>query len=488
MALFGHKRKFIPAGARKSRARLGVLILTMMAALVALAAMPAFAHGVGTGVKGANGNSTGGGGNYGTVKLHTNGDCTQVNAEFLNHGGVCDPDPDDEDDPLADPRHVPHLPCDDIQLIGIEMNYASDTYTIDVIPPTGDHKQVYPTATTSGTWNYDKTAGGEQVMDVIDVETLVANAIAAGAEAHPIQGYHFKLQFTQAPQKHKTFWVHCNAPEVTPSPSPSSSPSPEGSPSPESSPSPEGSPSPEVCPAADQMIVSHSFLINGTTELDDISGKLNPGDHVKAIFTLAAGCSNQQLSLISYKAPSATFDENTADQQTVFDSDTGFFNAGEGSLEVDVPGCFFQVDFVRGPVIEHLGNGHFYGDMKIDWDNGGTETCEEVQPSPSSSPTPEGSPSPESSPSPEGSPSPESSPSPEGSPSPTGDVSPEASASPSESASSSPSPLSGVLGASGAEAPNTGHGDWIQGGFIALLLVIAGVIALAAFREKKAKS
>ena len=42
------------------------------------------------------------------------------------------------------------------------------------------------------------------------MRTLIANAAARGdTAAH--QGYHFKLQLSQDPQKHKTFWVRCTA-------------------------------------------------------------------------------------------------------------------------------------------------------------------------------------------------------------------------------------------------------------------------------------
>ena len=494
MKLFGQRRRFIKSADRQSRGRFASVGGLALFAAVALGAAPALACIGGTGTasdttsdRGTNGNSQGGGGNFGTVKLQTAGNCADVNAEFLNHGGVCAP-ADITDNESDTPRHVPHLPCADIGLVGINMRDAAGTYTIDSIPPTGNQNQVYADATHAAHWAYNKTTGGEQVMDVINVQTLVANAIAAGAEAHPIQGYHFKLQFVQAPQKHKTFWVHCNAPVVTPSPTPT------GSPSPESSPSPEGSPSPAVCPDADHMITSHSYLINGVTAVNDLTGNVHQGDHVKVNFTLAAGCDNQQLSLVAYTAPGPTFDVNTASQQTVFSQDTGSFSAGDNSLEVNVPSCFFQVDFVRGPVIEHLGPGHLYSTSGslIDADNGGTEACEGVQPSPTptGSPSPEGSPSPDSSPSPDGSPSPAASASPSGSPS----------SSPSGSASSSPSPAGGTEGNNGGTgpngqvlaasvtAPNTGHSDWVQGVVIAMAMVIGGTMLVVATTRRKLQS
>lgn len=115
-------------------------------------------------------------------------------------------------------QHIPHFEnCDDINLWGNGMTEASGEYTIDSIPPTSDggFDQVYPTDSTSEPWTYDTAAGGNQVMSVVDTEILVANAISAGAVAHEQQGYHFKLQYQQNPQKHKVFWVKCEPEELT---------------------------------------------------------------------------------------------------------------------------------------------------------------------------------------------------------------------------------------------------------------------------------
>ena len=213
--------------------------------------------GAGANLKGTNGNSAGGGGNFGDVYLHTAGNCADVNAEFLNHGGVCNEPP--TADETATPRHTPHLPCADIELMGSKMRDASGQYAIDLLAPStpdggnGVGPQVYLSPAQLAQWHYDQAAGAadRQVMDVINVATLIQNAVAAGAEQHPIQGYHFKLQLVQAPQKHKTFWVHCNPPPGSPSPvvNPSGSPSPEASPTPRGTPEPEGSPTPKGTPS-----------------------------------------------------------------------------------------------------------------------------------------------------------------------------------------------------------------------------------------------
>lgn len=101
-------------------------------------------------------------------------------------------------------------------------------------------------------------------------------------------------------------------------------------------------------------------------------------------FTVAADC-NVQLSLVSYKAPAATFSESDADQQVIFDTATATLAAGPHSLSVSVPNCFFQVDFVFGAAIAHLGpagSGNFYSAQGrlISAVNGGTMACAAAAP------------------------------------------------------------------------------------------------------------
>jgi hypothetical protein len=102
-------------------------------------------------------------------------------------------------------EHDPHLACADINVWGNGLADGSGTYVVDGWPPSGTQEQVYP---TTG-WAYNTAAGGDQVTSVISVQTLIANAVAAGDVAQAQQGFHFKLQFSQDPQKHKTFWVNC---------------------------------------------------------------------------------------------------------------------------------------------------------------------------------------------------------------------------------------------------------------------------------------
>jgi len=104
----------------------------------------------------------------------------------------------------------PHLACQNINLWGDDVADSSGTYTIDGWPPSGLQEQDY-----ASTWSYNQSTGGAQVMDVISVSTLIDNAIANADAPVNGQGFHFKLQFSADPQKHKTFWVNCQVPTIT---------------------------------------------------------------------------------------------------------------------------------------------------------------------------------------------------------------------------------------------------------------------------------
>lgn len=138
----------------------------------------------------------------------------------------------------------------------------------------------------------------------------------------------------------------------------------------------------EGCESETAAIGSRSFdIVSGTTTttVSDMTGNVVEGSTVTVTFTVAEGCT-VPASLVAYQAPAPTFDATTADQQVVFDSDTGTFGPGQHTMTVTVPGCYFQVDFVRGAVIEQLGpagSDNFYGvqGRLIDADNGGTQSC-----------------------------------------------------------------------------------------------------------------
>jgi hypothetical protein len=136
----------------------------------------------------------------------------------------------------------PHLACQDINLWGDKLADSSGSYTIDGWPPSGSHEVDY-----SSNWSYNTSQGGDQVVSVINVQQLIANAAAHG-DTPAAQGYHFKLDFSQDPQKHKTFWINCPAPSSNSGSSGSSGSS--GTPAPNSpapttsTPAPTGTPAP----------------------------------------------------------------------------------------------------------------------------------------------------------------------------------------------------------------------------------------------------
>jgi hypothetical protein len=106
----------------------------------------------------------------------------------------------------AGPGHEmdPHLACGPINLYGSGLADNGGSFTIDSWPPSGQQVGVY-----TANWSYDTSREGtQQIADTIDGRTLVQDAISAGASASN-QGYHFKLDFSQDPQKHKTFWINC---------------------------------------------------------------------------------------------------------------------------------------------------------------------------------------------------------------------------------------------------------------------------------------
>lgn len=124
-------------------------------------------------------------------------------------------------------------------------------------------------------------------------------------------------------------------------------------------------PPPPTCPSS------------GTVKADPITIS---GATATVGFIVAAGCKDIQLSLVSYKAPSASFDEQTAAQQVLFDSKTQTYSAGTYSLSVAMPGCYYQVDFVYGTPITTFGpagSNNFYGKQGrlIEALNGGTTSC-----------------------------------------------------------------------------------------------------------------
>lgn len=101
------------------------------------------------------------------------------------------------------------------------------------------------------------------------------------------------------------------------------------------------------------------------------------GDTASVSFTVAAGCQNLELSLVSYKAPSNVYSEDTAPQQVLYKADHEFLGAGPHTLTVELPPCFYQLDFVYGAPIEQFGGSSFYSKQNrfIEGVMGGTTSC-----------------------------------------------------------------------------------------------------------------
>ena len=151
------------------------------------------------------------------------------------------------------------------------------------------------------------------------------------------------------------------------------------------SPAPEQEP---TCPTDGSDITDVHYVVDGTT-YPTLVGNAHAGATVKVIFTIADGCEDDQFSLAAYKAASGTYVPEEASQQVLFDSDSDSFGAGEQSLTVTVPSCFYQVDFVRGSVIEHLTTDAYANAGRlIDHDNGGTNACTTPTETPTETPTP----------------------------------------------------------------------------------------------------
>ena len=120
-----------------------------------------------------------------------------------------------------------------------------------------------------------------------------------------------------------------------------------------------------------------TYVINGCRTVSDLRGNTRPGDQVQVFFTVPRG-ETAEVTLVSYVAPGASFDPNTAAQQTIYQQSTGTFAAGRYSLTVTIPNSYYQIDFVCGKAIDHFGpagSNIFYSAQNrlLSADNGGTK-------------------------------------------------------------------------------------------------------------------
>ena len=91
-----------------------------------------------------------------------------------------------------------------------------------------------------------------------------------------------------------------------------------------------------------------------STNVSDLAGHTAPGDTVTVTFTVPSGA-NDTLTLVSYYAQSATFSNSNAQQQLIYQQDTGTFApGGPYSLTVQIPNSYYQIDFVCGQAISQL--------------------------------------------------------------------------------------------------------------------------------------
>lgn len=98
-----------------------------------------------------------------------------------------------------------------------------------------------------------------------------------------------------------------------------------------------------------------TYTINGCRTVTNLRGNTNQGDYVCVTFTVRPGYPAHRYTLVSYTAPGPTFVAADANQQEIFDIDTGVFGPGTYTLCVDIPDCYYQIDFVCGPAIERFG-------------------------------------------------------------------------------------------------------------------------------------
>jgi hypothetical protein len=164
----------------------------------------------------------------------------------------------------------------------------------------------------------------------------------------------------------------------------------------------------DACEDETAQVDGFQFTVDGgATWYDDLgdipAGDLQGAAALRVDFTLDSECLPVEVTLASYEAAGPTWE--TSVPQDEFDNHTDSFVAA-GTLEIGVPDCFYQVDFVHGPHIaaETINANHpspTYADLKIDWRNGGEGPCEEELPAPAA-PTPTSSPAGAVTPSPAG--------------------------------------------------------------------------------------
>ena len=131
------------------------------------------------------------------------------------------------------------------------------------------------------------------------------------------------------------------------------------------------------CPTNTSAVRSYTVVITrgGSTINATSLSSVRSGDHVKVSFLVDSRCSSVQLSLVSYTAPSSTYSSTTVDQRKVFSYQSRNFGSSGGSLEIDVPGCYFSTVFAIGPVVWNETSTNKYDTTKISSKDGGSGSC-----------------------------------------------------------------------------------------------------------------
>jgi hypothetical protein len=94
------------------------------------------------------------------------------------------------------------------------------------------------------------------------------------------------------------------------------------------------------CQTSNSTITGWSYDLVGLDgsrrTVTDLTGNTRPGDKVTANFTIV-DCSDVQVSLATYRAPTNVYSDVLASQQTLYSSATDFFSTGRHSLTVTIP-------------------------------------------------------------------------------------------------------------------------------------------------------
>lgn len=109
------------------------------------------------------------------------------------------------------------LDCGNLDVIGDDIEHSGGSWKVSTEDPTGPE-----TTVASGTWAYAPKAEGKQVIATLPGASMVSAAQAAGATAHPEDGFHFSLRVKHADVEHERhFWVAaCPVAAAPPAPPP----------------------------------------------------------------------------------------------------------------------------------------------------------------------------------------------------------------------------------------------------------------------------